>query len=75
MEIRVRRVAGFAMLAAAGVLTLLLVLPGAEAAQKKCFGKKATIKSNATTIRGTNGNDVIIAGKGDNQIYGKKGST
>jgi len=23
---------------------------------------------------GTNGNDVIIAGNGDNQIYGKKGS-
>jgi hypothetical protein len=50
--------------ATTAVLFLALVLGPSlgdvEAGQKRCFGKKATIKDDKGFIQGTPGNDVII---------------
>jgi Ca2+-binding RTX toxin-like protein len=39
-----------------------------------CFGRSATIVSNAGTINGTSGNDVIVGGSGINFINGRGGN-
>ncbi len=43
-------------------------------ATSSCGGKKATIVSNAPTIVGTKAPDVIVAGPGDNRIFGEGGN-
>ena len=43
------------------------------AAQPTCAGKPATFVSNAARIVGTKAPDVIVAGPGDNAIYGLGG--
>ncbi len=50
--------------------------PGIDgaAAAPSCLGKKATIVSNAAKIVGTKAPDVIVAGGGDNTIYGEGGN-
>jgi Ca2+-binding RTX toxin-like protein len=55
----------------AGLLALALV-PSAHAAPT-CDGRPATIVSNAPKIVGTKAPDVILAGPGDNAIYGMGG--
>lgn len=63
-----------------GVLLLLLaacpILIWTAGAQAKpsCGGKRATIVSNAPRIVGTKAHDVIVAGSGDNAIYGMGGN-
>src|SRR5687767_7546874 len=69
-----RRLMGLAVLGAlAAAMVVVVSLPDAEAGQTKCFGKTPTITSNAAIINGTNGNDVILAGNGDNQINARDG--
>jgi Ca2+-binding RTX toxin-like protein len=46
----------------------------AVAGAASCGGKHATIVSNAPRIVGTKGHDVIVAGPGDNAIYGMGGN-
>ncbi len=48
--------------------------PDRVVAAPTCHGKKATIVSNAPTIAGTKAPDVIVAGPGDNTIYGEGGN-
>ena len=45
-----------------------------NAATATCGGRPATIVSDAPRIQGTTGNDVIVAGPGDNLIYGLGGN-
>jgi Ca2+-binding RTX toxin-like protein len=45
----------------------------AQAAEQECFGKKATITSNAKRIVGTSHDDVIVAGRGSQRIDGGAG--
>lgn len=47
---------------------------GEAAAAPTCAGKRATIVSNAATIVGTKGHDVIVAGAAANKIYGMGGN-
>ena len=54
-------------------LLALIAVPAAMAAPT-CDGKQATIVSNAAKIVGTKAPDVIVAGPGDNTIYGEGGS-
>jgi Ca2+-binding RTX toxin-like protein len=49
-------------------------MPVAHAAAATCNGKQATIVSNAPKIVGTKAPDVIVAGPGDNTIYGEGGN-
>jgi Ca2+-binding RTX toxin-like protein len=51
----------------------LFALPAAAEAAS-CAGKHATIVSNAPRIVGTKAHDVIVAGSGDNAIYGMGGN-
>src|SRR4051812_43404791 len=67
------RVAAMVALGGVAALAFALTLPGADAAATKCFGKTPTIRGNGVTINGTNGNDVILAGDGDNQVNAKDG--
>jgi Ca2+-binding RTX toxin-like protein len=64
--------AGCAALVAAVLLSLLAA--GPALATPTCDGKPATIVSNAAKIVGTKAPDVIVAGPGNNQIYGEGGS-
>ncbi len=63
-----------------GLVALALLLaawsPGGAAAAKapRCLGKPATLVSNAATILGSRGNDVIVAGPGDNEIRARGGN-
>ena len=61
---------------AAVVLVAALALVGAApaAAAPRCDGKKATIVSNSPRIVGSKAPDVIVAGGGDNTIYGEGGN-
>jgi Ca2+-binding RTX toxin-like protein len=52
----------------------LLATPVAHAAAATCGGKQATIVSDAQKIIGTKAPDVIVAGPGDNTIYGMGGN-
>jgi Ca2+-binding RTX toxin-like protein len=52
---------------------LAMLLAGPASATPTCDGKKATIVSNAAKIVGTKAPDVIVAGPGDNTIYGEGG--
>ncbi len=63
-------------LAAACAIAGLLSLGSASAAQGKptCDGKRATIVSDASEIVGTKAHDVIVAGPGDNAVYGMGGN-
>ncbi len=56
-------------------LAALVGLASASSAQAACFGKKPTIKGtkHADRITGTNGPDVIYAGRGKDRINGKGG--
>ena len=58
------------------LLAACLILAWASTAQAKpsCGGKRATIVSNAPRIVGTKAHDVIVAGSGDNAIYGMGGN-
>jgi Ca2+-binding RTX toxin-like protein len=49
-------------------------MPVAHAAAATCDGKQATIVSNEAKIVGTKAPDVIVAGPGDNTIYGMGGN-
>lgn len=53
-----------------------LTIPSAVSATRTCFGKKATIVSGKSTIKGTKKDDVIVstARGGANHIYGKGGN-
>src|SRR5687768_11597855 len=68
-----RRLIGLAVLGASTVVVLATTLPGANAGGVRCFGRPATIRSNAMIINGTNGDDVIYAGNGNNQINARGG--
>jgi Ca2+-binding RTX toxin-like protein len=64
-----------------GLVALLAVAfavawPAVERADAapSCHGKRATIVSNARRIVGTKAPDVIVAGGGDNTIYGEGGN-
>jgi Ca2+-binding RTX toxin-like protein len=60
-----------------GVPLLLLAFLGSAAgagAKPSCGGRPATIVSNAPKIVGTKAPDVIVAGPGDNMIYGEGGN-
>ena len=57
----------------AGFLALIAI-PVAHADAASCNGKQATIVSNAAKIVGTKAPDVIVAGPGDNTIYGEGGN-
>jgi hypothetical protein len=50
---------------------LVIAAVGSARAKPTCFGKPATIVSNAKTISGTAGKDVIVAGGGNNKIETK----
>ena len=52
----------------------LVAQPGANAAVPKCFGKKATIISNAKTVNGTKKADVIVGGGSGQTINGGGGN-
>ncbi|HEX3609987.1 MAG TPA: hypothetical protein VHU14_10035 [Solirubrobacterales bacterium] len=52
----------------------LAAVPAAHADAATCNGKQATIVSNAPKIVGTKAPDVIVAGPGDNTIYGEGGN-
>ena len=52
----------------------ILLASSATASAASCGGKHATIVSNAPRIVGTQAHDVIVAGAGDNAIYGMGGS-
>ena len=60
-------------LAAPALLLLSLGLAPVAEAKPSCDGKPATIVSNAPKILGTKAPDVIVAGPGDNTIYGMGG--
>ena len=64
--------AGIALLLAVCLGTLLAQPAAAGAAS--CGGKQATIVSNAPRIVGGRAHDVIVAGSGDNAIYGNGGN-
>lgn len=68
---RRRAVAG--CLGLALFLLAFLGLTARAGAAPTCDGKKATIVSNAPRIVGTKAPDVIVAGPGDNTIYGEGG--
>jgi Ca2+-binding RTX toxin-like protein len=53
---------------------LALAAPGASGGDPTCQGKPATIVSNAATIRGGKAPDVIVAGAGNNTIFGEGGN-
>jgi Ca2+-binding RTX toxin-like protein len=55
-------------------LLALAATPVAHATAATCDGKQATIVSNAPKIVGTKAPDVIVAGPGDNTIYGEGGN-
>ena len=61
---------------AVAALAAMLALVGAApaVARPSCHGKKATIVSNAPTIVGTKAPNVIVAGGGDNKIFGEGGN-
>lgn len=69
------------ILAAVALLTVVVQgpLPTAEAAQRPlCFGEPATIfvpgtESSASTVQGTDGDDVIVTGPGDDRVRGLRG--
>jgi Ca2+-binding RTX toxin-like protein len=69
---RSRRGVGLSWLLAG--LLALAATPVAHAAAATCSGKQATIVSNAPKIVGTKAPDVIVAGPGDNTIYGMGGN-
>jgi Ca2+-binding RTX toxin-like protein len=54
-------------------LFVLAAMPVAHATAATCDGKQATIVSSAPKIVGTKAPDVIVAGPGDNAIYGMGG--
>ena len=58
------------------LLSVCMILAWASTAQAKpsCGGKPATIVSNTPRIVGTKAHDVIVAGSGDNAIYGMGGN-
>jgi Ca2+-binding RTX toxin-like protein len=65
------------LLSLVAVTVLVTAFPGvssAKSAAPKCFGKTATIVSNAATINGTPGADVIVAGGGNNKINAGNGN-
>jgi Ca2+-binding RTX toxin-like protein len=66
------RCAGLAWLLAG--LLALAATPAADAAAATCGGKQATIVSDAQKIVGTKAPDMIVAGPGDNTIYGMGGN-
>jgi Ca2+-binding RTX toxin-like protein len=68
---RIRRCVGLSVVCAA--LLAVVVAPGAGAAAPTCDGRQATIVSDAPKIVGTKAPDVIVAGPGDNTIYGIAG--
>ncbi|HTR75829.1 MAG TPA: calcium-binding protein [Solirubrobacterales bacterium] len=53
---------------------LAFAVPGASGGDPTCHGKPATIVSNAAVIRGGKAPDVIVAGPGNNTIYGEGGN-
>src|SRR5829696_8913352 len=67
-----RRSAVFPLLCLIAGLALLLA--SSATARPSCAGKHATIVSNAAKIVGTKAPDVIVAGGGDNAIYGEGGN-
>ncbi|MBS1878585.1 MAG: hypothetical protein JST31_03635 [Actinobacteria bacterium] len=71
---RRRRGAAASLTALAALLSWALALAPAAEATPSCHGKKATIVSNAAKIVGTKAPDVIVAGSGDNTIYGEGGN-
>jgi Ca2+-binding RTX toxin-like protein len=52
----------------------LLAFPSPAGASVKCLGKRATIVSNRSVIRGTRHADVIRAGRGANEIVARGGA-
>jgi Ca2+-binding RTX toxin-like protein len=54
-------------------LSLAVAAANAGAGGASCNGKKATITSDGAKIVGTKAPDVIVAGSGDNTIYGEGG--
>jgi Ca2+-binding RTX toxin-like protein len=58
-----------------GVASIATIVPTANAAKPKCFGRKATrVGTNGDdTINGTNGRDVIVAKRGNDTIDAKGG--
>ncbi|MBN9621730.1 MAG: hypothetical protein J0H06_02075 [Actinobacteria bacterium] len=66
----------FALLSPLAALIALFAfgVPGAQGGDPTCQGKPATIVSNASVIHGTKAPDVIVAGPGDNTIYGEGGN-
>jgi len=62
-------------IAALGLIAALALVfaPGASA-KPRCGGAPATIVSNAAKITGSKGHDLIVAGGGDNVIYGEGGN-
>ena len=59
-------------IAAALIASLFAIAPAG--AQATCGGQVPTIESNASTIVGTTGDDVILAGPGNNMIRGLAGN-
>lgn len=63
--------------AALALAPVMLVAPahvlGRSGGAPSCDGRRATIVSNAPKIVGTKGPDVIVAGPGNNVIYGEGG--
>lgn len=61
-------------LAAATLVLVGLGASSADAQGASCDGKHATIVSNAKVIVGKKAHDVIVAGPGDNRIFGMGGN-
>ena len=59
---------------AVAVLAGALLTAPTAAARPTCFGREATIVSNADTIYGTRHADVIVGGPSINTIYGRRGN-
>jgi Ca2+-binding RTX toxin-like protein len=67
------RNAALKIVGAAAFAAALWSASPADAAPKKCFGHDATIVSNEKRIKGTNHDDVIVAGAGSQRITGGAG--
>lgn len=71
-----RLIERIAVAAISGAIVLLAATgpSSADAKRESCGGKAATIVSNAKVIVGKKAPDVIVAGPGNNKIYGQGGN-
>ncbi len=65
---------GTALIGMICALVALAALPAIAAAKPSCGGRAATIVSNAKVIVGKKAPDVIVAGPGNNRIFGMGGN-